>query len=56
MRREASVDALSVVIVEGKPIGGSGTFDGDMGSPGIALSVTSAPTFEAITKSDSSPT
>lgn len=49
MRREARVDALSVVIVVGTTIGGSCIFDGDTISTGLALSLTSAPAFEATT-------
>ena len=43
MRREARVDALS----GGATIDGSCAFDGDTVSPGIALSVASAPALEA---------
>ena len=56
MRREATVDAFSVVIEEGTTIDGCCTFDGDTVSPGIVLSVTSTPAFEATATSDSSAT
>lgn len=56
MRREPRVDAFSVVIVEGTAIGGSCIFDGDTVSPGLALSVPSAPAFGATTDSISSAT
>lgn len=46
MRREARVDAFSVNM-EGATVDGSCTFDGDTVSPGTALSVASAPAFEA---------
>lgn len=54
MRREARVDALSVVIVEGTTIGGSCIFDGDRDSTGLALSLTSALAYEATTNWDTS--
>lgn len=53
MRREASVDALSIVTVEGTPVGGGWIFGGDAVSPVVPLSVVSAPAFEAVTNSDS---
>jgi hypothetical protein len=56
MRREATVDALSAVIVEGTTIGGSCKFDGDTVSLGSSLSVTFSPAFEVTTNSASSAT
>lgn len=53
MRREARVDALSAN-VEGTTTGGRCALDGDIASPGTALSVTSASAFEAATNRDSS--